>query len=650
MRCLNVLYIGLCCLLLVNCNTTPTKPEPMLGLSPSQIKQIQNVDELVAMRTKLAAGLQGKPETDYGEDFAALAQIDSQVIELKKAELATLFASKRLESGVVAQAELSAAAQNLTANPLLPADKWQRVLAAVQLESDKTRAYAGSLQDKAAAASDPTEKLSIYDELALVTGDSAWEGKRDALVKSLVAEVRQASETESFDDETRKKISIIKEILKDDAALTDEMTGVDAKIYQKTFFDQLGEGKTDDAYLTLVQMSEAKDFAALKEKLAPTSESMADLFTAKADESVKDPSNLEQSYRWYSQALKVRDILGLQRAPGTVFTALSDQLYGKYETLNSSNEHAAALAHLYAIRSFYPSRPGLRKELVEQEKVVTNLAVKRLSTTDFQSAYQDQDYGDLISSFITQYLFEHVPHDVRIVEREQYEAILRERQLSGDASALSSVNLLVSGSVLESKVDSTESKNKKMMRVEVGKETIPNPNYISWLELSSKDRKTVEKPAETIDVAKHENISVGVTHHRKVGIFSVSYRLVEASSGRVILPDSITVSEEFTDESSEGVEMGDFVIPFKVAKLPSDVEILDTLAREVSTEIGKKLVEELKDQEKKYIQQAASFASQNDCAGQVAKLGSALMIMNLKNIDSASVAPEFETQAISCFN
>ena len=137
---------------------------------------------------------------------------------------------------------------------------------------------------------------------------------------------------------------------------------------------------------------------------------------------------------------------------------------------------------------------------------------------------------------------------------------------------MSAVDLLVTGSVLEAKVDTTEQKGKKTIRAVVGKETIPNAAYIKWLELSQKDRKDIEKPSETITVDKEENIPVNVTNHRKVGIFSVSYRLVDAANGRVLFPDSITKEEEFKGTSREGVEMGDFVLPFELADLPSDVK------------------------------------------------------------------------------
>jgi len=612
MRYLFIL-VGLCGLLLSACNTTPVKPEPIIAISPADVQAIQNYDELVSMREKLVAGLAGKSQESYAEDFATLAQIESQIVEVKKNELTSMFTAKRQGDGVIAKPELNTLLSQLSGAAPVAADKWAPILALVNGEISKTDAFTKQLAAKAASSADPLAKVSMYDQLAALDGGANWAEARDKIVNDLVAQVRNASEGEALGQDTREKLALIKKLRGDDAALVDEMIGVDAKIYEKDFFNYLAEGDADSAYKTLETMSSANDFTAIKGKLAPTSQKMAELFDALAKESVADSSKLAQSYRWFNQAQGVRSILGVAKADASSYGPLTEQLIDKYKSLNSNEEQAAALAHLYAISQFQPNRPGLRKMLVDQETAVRDLAVLRLSTTDFQSSYKDQDYGDVISSFITQYLFEHVPNDIRIVEREQYEAILRERSLSGDTSSLSSVNLLVSGSVLESKVDSTEAKN-------------------------------------TIEVAKYENISVGVTRHRKIGIFSVSYRLVEASSGRVIFPDSITMNIEHEDESSEGVEMGDFVVDFKLADLPSDVEILDDLARKVSTKIGEKLVEELKDQEKKYLVKAEDFAQQSDCVGEVSALGSALMIMKLKSQDTAETMSAFRDKGVACLN
>ena len=95
-----------------------------------------------------------------------------------------------------------------------------------------------------------------------------------------------------------------------------------------------------------------------------------------------------------------------------------------------ADQPTLAMAYLHFIEEFKPLYKGLRQKMTETEESVRSLAMRRISTTAFEGN-QNQGYGNIISSKVTQHLFQHVPNDVRIVEREQYEAIQRERSLGG---------------------------------------------------------------------------------------------------------------------------------------------------------------------------------------------------------------------------
>ena len=123
---------------------------------------------------------------------------------------------------------------------------------------------------------------------------------------------------------------------------------------------------------------------------------------------------------------------------------------------------------------------------------------------------------------------------------------------------LASANYLVEGTILEAKVDSIEKKGRRTVRVVTEQETLPNPKHQWWMGLSSRERGKMEEPPETITVPKKEDISFEVTVHRKVGIFSVSYRVIDAGTAKVIFADSVRSKAEHEDDSREGVEL---VIP-----------------------------------------------------------------------------------------
>ena len=71
-----------------------------------------------------------------------------------------------------------------------------------------------------------------------------------------------------------------------------------------------------------------------------------------------------------------------------------------------------------------------------------------------------------------------------------------------------------------------------------------------------------------------EDVTTEVSNVRKVGIISVSYRVVDASSSRVLFTDSMQTKQEFQDEGRQGVQLGDFKQETDFVELPPDIEIL----------------------------------------------------------------------------
>jgi hypothetical protein len=142
-------------------------------------------------------------------------------------------------------------------------------------------------------------------------------------------------------------------------------------------------------------------------------------------------------------------------------------------------------------------------------------------------------------------------------------------------------------------------------------------------------------------------VKFDVTIHRKVGIFSSSYRLIDAQSAKVIYADSVRRKVEHQDESNEGIELGEFSMPFKLAELPSDTEILTQLADEVSLEIGKRIAEVLKDPEDKYRATALRFASEGNFAGASEQAAYAVVLLDRKGKDSADLRKSLREYAVA---
>ncbi len=627
------------------CGSAPVKEQSLLSVSAVQVEQLSNYADVLTMYENAALALQGQDAVIYASDFTTLKKLGAKLAELKLESLKAEFEAVRLSTGQIPQNVIKTA-QADAQNPPIPTAQWQAINDFIGSEASRTASAVKALIDQLEVGElNDQSRLVAMDDLHRITGDETWLVRRNEFVDRLIEDIREAKLGGILNSELQTKIDLVLDVRPNDNVLKQELISVSAEIYRTDYFKALGDGLADVAFKVFVKMSGSKNFDLIKEKLTPVSQNMVDYFIAEADESVKDPGNIAQSYRWYNQARVVSKSLGFKKKARPGHDTLVEQLHDKFKEYTESENDTLAYAYLHYMKEFRPLFKGLRQKLSETEEKVRSVAIKRLSTTAFEGA---QGYGDVISSKITQHLFKYVANDIRIVEREKFDEIQRERSISGNNADLSAVDLIVTGSILEAKVDQTDQEGKKTIRAVVGKEVIPNTAYIKWLELSAKDRKSIEKPEETRTVDKQENIPIKVTNHRKLGIFSVSYRLLDASNGRVLFPDSITKEEQHKGVSREGVEMGDFNLPFELADLPSDIKILDNLANQVALDIGNSLVERLKDQEKRYLAEADEFEKDDSCSQQADRLAKALVILKAKSLETKVVFDKYKDVTINC--
>jgi len=323
------------------------------------------------------------------------------------------------------------------------------------------------------------------------------------------------------------------------------------------------------------------------------------------------------AFRWFSQARDIRDRLGLPKQAGVPEEQLLvDEMYRRYQKANAKELYGLAWGYLNVIDQLQPDALSLRRDLRETREKVLQQAVKRLSAAPFADQHEgDAKFGDTLTAKIVQYLFENLSQDVRIIEREKLEGIEKERGLAKDKEALLAVDYLVEGNILEAKVDSSERQMNQRKRVVTGKETIPNPEWDRWNSMDDDERERAgleDQPPRTIDREREEDIQIATTYHRKVGVLSVSYRVIEASSAKVIFADTQRTKRELEDTDTDGIELGNFKQEAKMAELPSDVEILDQLSEQISSAIGSKLAEVFVNPEVRYASDAERFVREGN--------------------------------------
>lgn len=590
--------------------------------------------------------------TEGQQAKARLDQIGSQLATKREQDIRQDLGQYMTASGLAPLPVVDAAIAKLP-----PIQKWDNAkYQALSQEfgslKSKTQARISAQQDTMGklTETDLTQRMAILDELALLTGDQRYTKERVDLLATLRQKADDALKNEQYGD-AKQALATLQKVNPNDQTISSQLLQADAKLFEKKFWDALANGKLDDAYTQFMSLAQTPEFPEVLKRLNKSTDDMVAYFLAQAGNATTE-GRLDDAYKLLTQARDIRQKTnpGAAAAPIPVQeNAFLTAVFAKYQAAAKAGQPGLAWGYLKVIDSFNPDYQGLRALLRTTQDQVQARATKKVSTAAFTDPNGNTEMGGAVAARVTQRLFEKIPHDIKIIERDQFAAILREKELSNapkNNDDLVSADYLVQGKITESRVDTTQDRSKKTMRVVTDNVTITNPDYAAWLALPEGQRKGLAEPARTVSQEKKEDVTINLQVMRKVGIIAATYRLIEAKTGRVIATDSDTAKAEFTDEGNEGVELGQFHLPFKLATLPSDTEILQKLTEKISSTIGDKLVEQLANPQVRYVQAAQRFADESDYGSAAEQAAYALVMAQQDNQETKTLRQSLEQYSV----
>lgn len=337
---------------------------------------------------------------------------------------------------------------------------------------------------------------------------------------------------------------------------------------------------------------------------------------------------------------------GLVKIPKKELNRFYDNLYLKAKKAEDGDKLGLTYVYYRILFNLNPSYPDLKENMKKLEDKIVTRSIKSLAIIPFKSPKNAPDAGGLFTSNIMLSLYNELKDDLKIIERESTDVLLKEFELnlaSQSASKpaslkIASADYFLLGDVLDYKVESSTQEGKKSVRVKTKVDMVSNPEYEEWQKLATKlekEGKTQEipqAPNKYIEKPVFEDVKYNVKYFKKVAVLSVSYRIVDVN-GKLIHTSIADIKKEAIDESSEGVEIGDFKIPFKVAQLPTDVELLKKAQDEAVAKIKNETKAIFKDSEIKYINQAKELEKDNNILESVEKYVDAIIIMKRKKLN-----------------
>lgn len=641
---------------LAGCASTPT---PLTQQEIQAATQSGNLEELY---TRLAARVAQAEKLDSRDGERSLEQlqgIGNRLATRLEQDIRQGLGQHPLDDGLVPLPVVEAQLARLPKMEKWAPDKHR--LLAEELNGLKERVLARISEGQerlaqldANSLDDAGARVEVLASLAKVTGDNRYLREREAVLKGLREQADTALKKKRY-DKARQVLAALQPITPDDASLAPKITLADAHLFEKQFWDSLTQGKPDEAYARFMELAQEERFPALLQHLSTSVTDMASYFTAQAGTALSE-NRLGDAYQRLSQARSLAAAAKLQLAVSPQEDAFLKAVNERYLAALESGQAGLALGYLKVMERFNPDYPGLRDGLRAAQEAALARATRTLSPAVFSDTTGKSALGSgTVAAKVTQYLADTIPHDIKIIASEERPAPQKGKagkkgKDSSDAPAVpATADYVIEGKILESRIDTTEDHSKKTMRVVTGTTTVPNPAYEQWLALPEEQRATLPEPPRTVSQEKTEEVTVNLKALRKVGIVAVTYRLIEARTGRVLATGSELAKEEITDEGNDGVELGDYHLPVKLATLPTDAEILQKLSEKISSVVGEKLAQELKDPELRYTADAKRYLDEGNAALAAEHEAYAFTLATLKGQDVATHSKTLEQYAVKTF-
>lgn len=602
-------------------------PKPLV--TPEAVAQAERTGTLSSLYNQAKAGLVGK-DRNRAKDAPLFAQLDAIGRRLSAdldERLRGQIEQSRLLSGIAplnVLGEARTAAEPMRVWDPSRHDILTRDIARESAITDKAVHEAGQ-RLVALPETAQRKQRGVLTELEQLTGDTRYGDRRDTMLARLRAQYDEAFATDNFDT----ALKLLDELPPDGNT---ELTRVDlqTRLFERRFNESLADDRPDEAYRLFLTLAESPYFNDVKERIGPTGTDMANYFVALGANAVA-AGNMGDAWRWFTQARDVRKRLDGRIEAVPEEKPFVTRMQRGHDNAKKENLWGVALGHVYVVQDFDPAFPTLARDIHAAESEVNRAAIRSARIATFGSAGGIADYSGTIATRITEHLFQQIPEDLRIIASDNTAAPL---------------NYIVSGNIDEARVETDDKQVRKTMRVVTQKGVMTrNPKYDEWLKLAERDRQRVPQPPAQLPMDRQEDISYAVTQLRKVGYFSVAFRVVDAASGKVVFTDSLTIKREMADEGNEGVELGQFVLPARGAALPADIEILSQLTNEASGEIGKRLAQQLGSLEVRYAEEGRMAGASGNTIEAAERYASAVAVARRKQLDASAYLVELKRYA-----
>ena len=313
------------------------------------------------------------------------------------------------------------------------------------------------------------------------------------------------------------------------------------------------------------------------------------------------------------------------------------QKYGEKE------QYGNALLWYQKVETLSPNYPELFQKLLEMKDHINKRIKKSIAVFDFSSPSASRDAGKIAANKLIAYLHKNASGDLRIIERENLQSILREMQLGQTGLVdtkvaqnikMRGIDTFIMGDVLHYSAKTTDAPSISQVKVLVDEENVRNPEFSDWLIMNPKpsadDLKTA--PPRTVKKRNYQFISYKQGSAKINAMIEISYKLVDTSTGENVFTNTVSGRLVKEDKYQDGVPVAN--ITHDPLELPTEDEVLDELTNAKVSDMGQSVLKNYQSLEVAYFNEAQQQQKRRNIEQAVEKYIDAIYDEKLKGIST----------------
>ncbi|TQV77088.1 hypothetical protein FLL45_03820 [Aliikangiella marina] len=405
-----------------------------------------------------------------------------------------------------------------------------------------------------------------------------------------------------------------------------------AGLFEKDFRFALESGKPESAYQAIQTVADKPIFLQLKKSMGKSMSLLANFFAGSAAKSYQAGDLLGA----YNNFVKGRDIQTKTALTKPGFIQEKNYLDLLMKKASDANlGEGTQLSLMRVVREFDRNYPGLDTAFLKANDAVTKRAMTKLSIAEFKEVPSQNSVmasvGRRVGSKLEKILFDQLGKEVMIVTNAQGSTV----------NSYEGLALQIDGEVLQAAIEESTNQGTRTQKVQTGVHRVETEEYQKWAK-----RKRGDAPTQYIETPIEEDIQLTVEHIRKQAIAEVAFRVIEPATGSILLTDTVVKESEFSGESINEFQKGDFHQKYERADLPSDIKIMDALSSELASNLGEKLSSYLKSPENVFYQKSQEMKSQGNSVAAIELLANAIALGESKGQDVSAWVDEVKALAL----